>query len=156
MAKRSWRIWGLGILFLSVVAWILLYPSQQTGWIGETDLVIEFIVADALNGTPIPNSLIHVYSQGGNCDETIHQFSFRTDADGRAKRSLRACQCHGTSGRFNSTFVVPLPNWVYKVQSNGYEMTPPTELNRLENVRKVKKGPTAAILVVLVNLHPAK
>jgi hypothetical protein len=139
-----------------VVLVLLALPAVQTiHWVGSTDLALEFVVADAATGAPIPGAAVEVHSEGGFYEEREpRDFRLIAGPDGRAAYLCRNSMCFGTSRLFTDTYAVHLPWWHFWVSASGYEPTALTDLDVLEYRRAAKRdGPRRAKLVVPVSLR---
>jgi hypothetical protein len=132
----------------------------MVAWVGNTDLEVEFVVADAAAGSPIPGARVEVQSDGGFYEERDKQeFTLNAGADGIARKECRHSMCFGIhSGLgFTNTFFVHLPWWRFRVVAGGYESSEWADLDVPEYVRQARRvGPGRAKLVVSVALHKSQ
>lgn len=134
-----------------VLASMCLPMMQTVAWVGSTDLEVAFLVFDAVTGKAISDATIEIHSEGGlYADRDRQDFTLVTGVDGSSKRLCRNCMCFGRRGWKIDTYIVHLPWWSYRVSAPGYARTEITELDVMENVRKVNRGKPAAKLLVVV------
>jgi hypothetical protein len=127
-------------------------------WVGSTDVEVEFAVADAETGQPLPGATVQVRQEpGGFCkDQPAPQFSLVADATGGVKRLSEHCMCFGTRGLGKDTFAVHLPLWQFQGSAPGYTPSEWIDLNDFDRfVRKVRRERGMARLLVTVELRKA-
>jgi hypothetical protein len=156
MARRWW-IWLLAVAALPLLGW-WFDRSQMVGWVGGTDLEIEFVVTEAGSATPIPGARIEVQSEGGFYEERDKQeFVLVCDVSGVARKVCRKSMCSGKQSGllFTNTFAVPLPWWRFRVSAPGFQPSEWVDLNAVEYIRQVQRPGTQhkARLVVRVSLR---
>ena len=156
MVRRRWK----RLLVAAVVLLLLVWGCdvvQTIGWVGFTDLEVEFAVTDADTGSPVAGTRVEVQSEGGFYEKLDKQeFVLVAGADGAARKECPNSMCFGTrSGlRFTDTFVVHLPWWRYRVFAEGYDPTEWNDLDVPELRRQVRRaGPGKAEFVVPVSMH---
>jgi hypothetical protein len=151
---RRWE-WLIVGLIAAVLLLLLLQAVQVIDWVGQTDLEVEFAVADAATGGPVPGAAIDIHSEGGFYEERQpRDFRLVAGADGRASYLCRGSMCFGRDGLLRHTFAVHLPWWQFRVSAPGYEPTEPVDLDVLEFRRAARPvGPGRSKLVVPVSLH---
>ncbi len=155
-----WK-WIIGIAAAAIVLIGMYWPSVQTiQWTGSCDLEIEFQVADAITGRPVPNAIIRILCGGGFYrgaqEERDKQFDLRTDVNGSVRRVCPDSMCGGRSGGYRDTWGIHLPWWHYTVVAEGYRESDFTEVDVIENQKRVirpSKGQPAK-LTIAVALQP--
>jgi len=125
-------------------------------WVGGTELVIVFTVADAESEAPIADARIEIHSDGGFYEaRAIRELTLTTDANGVARKQCGLVLTSGTQSglRFTNTSSVQIPDWQYCVKANGFETAERADLLTTENVRRVRRtGPGKTMLTVPVLL----
>ncbi len=159
MARRWWK-W---LLLIVCMGPLLIWGYDRMlmiGWVGGTDLEVEFAVTDADSGSPVPGARVEVQSEGGFYEERDkREFVLIADASGLARKECRNSMCFGTSSGllFTDTYVVHLPWWLFRTVAPGYSPSEWVELDVLEYVRQVKRsGHGRDKLVVHVSLHKSR
>jgi hypothetical protein len=155
MARR-WK-W-LSFIACAVPLAALAYDrSEVMSWVGHTDLEVEFAVAEAGSGTPVPGVRVEVKSDGGFYEEREKQeFVLVAAADGVARKVCRGSMCFGRQSRLGltDTYAVHRPFWRFRVTAPGYEPTDWAGLDDPEFKRPVQEvGPRRARLIVPVSLR---
>jgi hypothetical protein len=151
MARRAKRaLCGLGIVVVLLLMALAL--STQVMWVGNTDLMVEFVVTDARSGAPIHGAEL----TGLDC-ESLERFAVRTDERGVAHVSSR-CMTSGRSSRltpWRNTFAVDLPLRAVRTHAPGYRATEEKHLGELCDARTVERtAPGRSRLVVQIALEP--
>jgi hypothetical protein len=159
MARRWWKWLLLVACTVPVLGWGC-DRLQTTYWVGSTNLEVEFAVADAGSGDPIPGARVDIQSEGGFQEERDKQgFALVADPGGVARKECRNSMCFGTQSglRFTDTYVVHLPWWRFRVTAPGYEPSEWVFLDAPEYVRQAQRaGPRRAKLVAAVSLHKSR
>ena len=126
------------------------------GWVGNTNLEVQFVIAASDSGQPVPDARVEVQSEGGFYAEPKPQkFVLTADADGIARKECLESMCCGTKSGLHliHSYSVRLPWWRYRIVATGFKPSPWTELEVAENGRQVRRmGPGHAQLVVRVSL----
>jgi hypothetical protein len=160
MAKR-WRICLFMVCLLSLILLELWrYDHTQTiKWIGDTNLVVEFIVTSAESGQPIPDARIEVQSDKSWYDgaDDEKNFELSTDAAGAARKQCLNNRCIGTQSglRITDTYSVYVPGWRVRVLALGYEPSAWVDLNEEYRGNVQREGQMRDRLVVRISLQKA-
>jgi hypothetical protein len=163
------RRFRLGIILavalgLAIVLYCLdlHFRRNRIYWVGQRDLELTFIVADAETDQPIKGAKIEVLDEETNLCERRGKppFHFNTDANGIAISFHKQCMCFGTlgwswRGRID-TFRIHIPGWVLRVSAPGYKTTEPFWLESEETFRNVDRGTDFATLKIPVKLQKTK
>lgn len=157
MKVRRW-LW-LVVSAVVGVPLLLLGYDRVFGmhWVGGTDLEVEFAVADAITGRPVPGAAVEVQSAGGfYAEDYVQEFTLEADAGGSARKVCRNTMCAGTRSGLGmtDTFGTHLPHWRYRVTAAGYEPTDPIWITHGPGRAAERTGPGCSRLVVPVALTP--
>ena len=80
-------------------------------WVGQTDVLVRFIVTDAETCVAIPGVAIQIQDEADRIphEPRLPQFTIKTDANGQAQRLATECMSFGSRGPFEDSFFVHLP-----------------------------------------------
>ncbi|MGQ0634505.1 MAG: hypothetical protein ACT4QC_07840 [Planctomycetaceae bacterium] len=151
MAVNRWWIWPATFTALGILA-VSLYDGVMTRWVGNADLHVQFVVADALSGKRLERSVIHVKQiPEGFCEgRTAREFELQTEI-------CKCCMSFGTQSglKFTDTYFVRLPHWDVRVSAEGYHESEPLYLPESDYVVQARRaGPGGAEVVIHVALSP--
>ncbi len=133
---------------LCAVGMWLIGAAGTEGWVGDTDLEVDFVVTDEATGQPVEGAAIVVQSDEGK------GFSLATDRNGLAHRiCLQSMYMGQRSGIFRTeTFVVDLPWSNVQVSASGYatsQLDFPQIVAYQSQATRLRAGSTLTIRVPL-------
>ena len=118
-AVVAWWKWLAGAAVGLLLLYLALSSVQTIAWVGSKDLEVEFVIADAGTGRPVPGAAVQFYNPHPSslCGEEYREAEFRRSADegGRVRLLCRQCMCSGHKNWYEDTFSIHLPEWYFVV-----------------------------------------
>ena len=154
MTRRRWK-WLLVVTAVALLAWG--YDRLNTTfWVGNTDLTVEFVVADSQTGRPVSGAKVDVeYSDGYYGQANQPPVHWTANENGLASEVL-GCQIFGTASGlgFTDEFTVENPVWRYRVVADGYEPSGWLRLDTAANRQQPRLiGPRRSLIRVPIFLR---
>src|ERR1700722_20076754 len=103
MGRKTIKALGVISLAIFLLTGLLcyLFVVEKMHWVGDKELVVQFVVVDSANGEPLKGARISVQQEsGGFCeDREKKSFDLHTNERGSVKKRCGECMCFGTRRR---------------------------------------------------------
>lgn len=152
----SSKVVGFSAAIVVTVVFLFLVMNPTARWVGRKDVLVQFVVYDAVTKAFIPHATVYLRTEaGGFCqDREARTFTLQTDQHGAVKHLTKQCQCFGSEGIAENSFGMHLPRHWFHAEAENYQASEAEFLSTPQHAVRVQDAGTFAVLSVPIRLIP--